>query len=69
EAIDQLKSAFPVSAPDLADYRMDEASDWPEGDARAYAGIQSRFIAPIAEAGRLIPLITIAIANHFGAYG
>ncbi len=69
EAIDQLKSAFPVSAPDLGDYRMDEPSDWPEGDARAYAGIQSRFIAPIAEAGRLIPLITIAIANHFGAYG
>ncbi|MEI6486194.1 MAG: phosphoenolpyruvate carboxylase [Sphingomonadales bacterium] len=69
EALAQLKSAFPVSAPDLGDYRMDEPSDWPEGDARAYAGIQSRFIAPIEQAGQLIPLITIAIANHFGAYG
>jgi phosphoenolpyruvate carboxylase len=69
EALAQLKAAFPVSAPDLGDYRMDEPSDWPEGDTQAYAGIQSRFITPIETAARLLPLIGIAIANHFGAYG
>ena len=69
EALEQLKRAFPVAAPDLADYRMDEATDWPEDDAQAYAGIQRRFIEPIATTARLIPLISIAIANHFGAYG
>ena len=69
EALVQLKRAFPVAAPDLADYRMDEPTDWPEDDAQAYAGIQRRFIEPIAKAARLIPLISIAIANHFGAYG
>ena len=69
EALEQLKRAFPVEAPDLADYRMDEPSDWPDGDPQAYAGIQRRFIAPIEDAARLIPLISIAIANHFGAYG
>jgi phosphoenolpyruvate carboxylase len=69
EALEQLRRAFPVTAPDLADYRMDEATDWPEGDAQAYAGIQRRFIEPIATTARLIPLISIAIANHFGAYG
>ncbi|WP_017667548.1 phosphoenolpyruvate carboxylase [Sandarakinorhabdus sp. AAP62] len=69
EALEQLRRAFPVTAPDLADYRMDEPTDWPEDDAQAYAGIQRRFIEPIATTARLIPLISIAIANHFGAYG
>jgi phosphoenolpyruvate carboxylase len=69
EALEQLRRAFPVTAPDLADYRMDEATDWPEDDAQAYAGIQRRFIEPMATTARLIPLISIAIANHFGAYG
>jgi phosphoenolpyruvate carboxylase len=69
DALAQLKMAFPVAAPDLADYRMNEPSDWPDGDTQAYAGIQSRFIAPIEEAARLTVLISIAIGNHFGAYG
>ncbi len=69
EALPLLNRAFPVSAPDLADYAMAEPSDWPDGDPAAYAGIQRRFIAPIAEAARLIPLTSIAIANHFGAHG
>lgn len=69
EALAQLRRAFPVSAPDLADYAMTEPSDWPDGDPAAYAGIQRRFIAPIAEAAQLIPLTSIAIANHFGAHG
>lgn len=69
EALAQLRRAFPVTAPDLDDYRMNEPSDWPDGDPQAYAGIQRRFIGPIAEAARLLPLIGIAIANHFGAFG
>lgn len=69
EALEQLRRAFPVAAPDLADYRMSEPTDWPEDDAQAYAGIQRRFIEPMATTARLIPLISIAIANHFGAYG
>lgn len=69
EALAQLRRAFPMAGPDLADYDMDEATDWPDGDNQAYAGIQRRFIAPIAEAAGLLPLIGIAIANHFGAFG
>lgn len=69
EALAQLRRAFPVTAPDLADYRMDEPSDWPDGDPQAYAGIQRRFIEPIAETAQLLPLVAIAIANHFGAFG
>ena len=69
EALAQLHRAFPVSAPDASDYAMAEPSDWPDGDPAAYAGIQRRFIAPIADAARLIPLTSIAIANHFGAHG
>lgn len=69
EALTQLKLAFPVSAPDLADYHMDETSDWPQENTKAYADIEHRFITPIEQVARLIPLITIAIANHFGAFG
>jgi phosphoenolpyruvate carboxylase len=69
EALAQLRRAFPVTAPDLEDYRMDEPSDWPDGDPNAYASIQKRFIEPIAAAAKLLPLIGIAIANHFGAFG
>jgi phosphoenolpyruvate carboxylase len=69
DALAQMRRAFPVSGPDIGDYAMDEATDWPDGDPQAYAGIQRRFIAPIEQASKLIPLISIAIANHFGAYG
>jgi phosphoenolpyruvate carboxylase len=69
EALAQLKMAFPVAAPDLADFRMDEPSDWPDGDTQAYADIQRRFIAPIEESARLILSISVTISNHFGAFG
>jgi phosphoenolpyruvate carboxylase len=69
DALAQLRRAFPVLAPGLADYAMAEPSDWPDDDNQAYAGIQRRFIAPIEQAAGLIPLISIAIANHFGAHG
>ncbi|MEI6419419.1 MAG: phosphoenolpyruvate carboxylase, partial [Sphingomonadales bacterium] len=69
EALAQLRRAFPVLAPDLADYTMTEPSDWPDDDNQAYAGIQRRFIQPMEQAAALIPLISIAIANHFGAHG
>ena len=69
DAVRLLRSAFPVEAPALADFTVDEPSDYPDGDDQAYAGIQSAYIDPIADAYALCLRISTAIANHFGAHG
>ena len=69
DALAQLRRAFPVSAPSIGDFAVDEPSDYPDGDEQAYAGIQSRFIDPIDRSYRLILRIGTAIANQFGAHG
>lgn len=69
DAVGLLRKAFPVEAPALADFTVAEPSDYPDGDDQAYAGIQSAYIDPIAEAYALCLRISTAIANHFGAHG
>ena len=69
DAVGLLRKAFPVEAPALADFTVDEPSDYPDGDDQAYAGIQSAYIDPIANAYGLCLRISTAIANHFGAHG
>ncbi len=69
DAVAQLRRAFPVSSPSISDFTVTEASDYPDGDAQAYAGIQTAYIDPIADAYALCLRIGTAIANHFGAHG
>ena len=69
DAVTQLRRAFPVAEPAIADFAVDEPSDYPDGEAQAYAGIQVAYIDPIAQAHALTLRIGTAIANHFGAHG
>ncbi len=69
DAVGLLRKAFPVEAPALSDFTVNEPSDYPDGDDQAYAGIQSAYIDPIADAYGLCLRISTAIANHFGAHG
>ncbi len=69
EAVALLRAAFPVSAPAITDFTVSEPSDYPRGQEQAYAGIQSEYVDPIADAHRLVLRIGAAIANHFGAHG
>jgi len=69
DALAQLRRAFPVSAPSISDFTVEEPTDYPEGEAQAYAGIQSAYIEPIDQAYALCLRIGTAIANHFGAHG
>jgi phosphoenolpyruvate carboxylase len=69
DALEQLRRAFPVSAPTIADFDVAEFTDYPDGAGQAYAGIHSEFIEPMAVAHSLILRIGTAIANHFGAHG
>jgi len=69
EALAQLRRAYPVSTPGVADFAVEEPADYPDSEAQPYAGIRSHYIEPIAEAYALILRIGAAIANHFGAHG
>jgi phosphoenolpyruvate carboxylase len=69
EALAQLRRAFPVSAPQMSDFQVDEPSDYPDEAAVGYEAIHHDFIDPIAEAQGLALRITTAIANVFGAHG
>lgn len=69
DALAQLRRAFPVSAPSIADFTVNEPGDYPDDEGQAYAGIRDRYIEPIARAHGLVLRIGAAIANHFGAHG
>ena len=69
DALAQLRRAFPVSAPSIDDFAVNEPTDYPDSDGQAYAGIQSAYITPIDQAYALCLRIGTAIANHFGAHG
>jgi phosphoenolpyruvate carboxylase len=69
DALALFRRAFPVSAPALSDFSVDEPSDYPDNPARAYAAIHADYIDPIAQSHTLILRIGAAIANHFGAHG
>jgi phosphoenolpyruvate carboxylase len=69
DALEQFRRAFPVSAPSIQDFDVTEPTDYPDGEAQAYAGIHASFIEPMAQSYALILRIGTAIANHFGAHG
>ncbi len=69
DAVAQLRRAYPVSEPTIADFSVKAPTDYPDAGAMTYDGIQSRYIDPIAEANALALRVSTAIANHFGAHG
>jgi phosphoenolpyruvate carboxylase len=69
EALAQLRRAYPVSAPSLADYAVDEPADYPDVEGQGYVTIRQTLIDPIEDAYRLCLQIGVAIANYFGAHG
>ena len=69
EALAQLRRAFPTQFPGLADFAMDEAADYPLGEAHGYAALHRAYFDPIERAQGLMLRISTAIANEFGAFG
>ncbi len=69
DALTQLRRAFPVSAPAISDFSVNEPTEYPDGKEQAYAGIHALYIEPMAASYALILRIGTAIANHFGAHG
>ncbi len=69
EALAQLRRAYPVSAPSLSDYAVDEPADYPDLTGHSYAAIRENLIDPIEEAYTLCLRVSVAIANYFGGHG
>lgn len=69
DALAQLRRAYPISAPSVSDFSVEQPSDYPDGDEQAYAGIRSGYIEPMERSYALCLRIGTAIANHFGAHG
>lgn len=69
DALAQLRRAYPVAAPSIGDFAMDEPADYPDDTEQPYAAVRNLYVEPIAEAYELILRIGASIANHFGAHG
>ncbi|GAA4050989.1 phosphoenolpyruvate carboxylase [Parerythrobacter jejuensis] len=69
DALAQMRRAFPTHFPQIANFEMDESSDWPDDSGEGYGPIGRDYIDPIERAYSLSLRITGAIANHFGAHG
>ena len=69
EALAQLRRAYPTSFPQITDFKLNEPTDYPEGEDHGYEAIRQLYIDPIEEAHALNLRITTAVANIFGAHG
>lgn len=69
EAVRQLRRAFPVAAPKMTDFRIEQPSEYPDEEGQSYASIQASCIEPIVASYDLILKCGAAISNHFGAHG
>ncbi len=69
DAVTQLRRAFPTRFPRIADFALDEPSQYPDCDEQGYAAIQRDIIDPIERSQALALRISTAIANEFGAHG
>ena len=69
DALTQLRRAYPIAAPSLADYAVAEPADYPDLTGHSYAAIREQLIDPIEEAYNLCLRVSVAIANYFGGHG
>ena len=69
DALAQMRRAYPISFPQLDDFSVEEASDFPDGAGEGYTLIHRDYIDPLDRAYRLTLRIGTAIANEFGAHG
>lgn len=69
DALELLHIAYPVEAPALEDFNVEEKTRYPDDGDPEYARINAQFIDPIARSFHLLKGISTAIAHHFGAHG
>ncbi len=69
DAVALLRDAYPVEAPEIGDFDMDEPAQASQSSAPEYQRIRTDYIDVIEESYAQMLRISTAIANHFGAHG
>ena len=69
QAVAELRRAYPAQAAQAADFKVNEAGDYPDGGTEGYGSIHRAYIGRIEAAHALNLRIGVAIANLFGAHG
>ena len=69
DAVRLLREAYPVEAPEMSDFALNEPGASSEGQQPDYARIRSEYIDEIEIAYEMMMRISIAIALFFGAHG
>lgn len=69
EALLLLRRAFPVTAPSIKDFTINEPTDYPLDEEQAYQTLHEEYFDKIEEAYQLCLRVGVSIANHFGAHG
>jgi phosphoenolpyruvate carboxylase len=69
DALAQLRRAYPTEFPRIADFSLDEPSDYPDRDEEGYGKLRRELIDPIERSYGLTLRISRAVANLFGAHG
>jgi phosphoenolpyruvate carboxylase len=69
DALSLLRRAFPVIAPSLSDFNVNEPTDYPKQDSQAYKRLHEEYFDAIDNAYSLVLRIGVSIANYFGAHG
>ncbi|MGV3555573.1 MAG: phosphoenolpyruvate carboxylase [Croceibacterium sp.] len=69
DALAQLRRAYPTEFPRIADFSLDEPSDYPDRDEEGYGKLRRELIDPIERSYALTLRISRAVANLFGAHG
>ena len=69
DALAQLRRAYPTEFPRVADFSLDEPSDYPDRDEEGYGRLRRELIDPIERSYGLTLRISRAVANLFGAHG
>ncbi len=69
DATELLRAAYPVDAPGLARFDLNEPTGYPDDGKPEYGSIRADYIDPIADAYDLIQTVSVAIAHHFSAHG
>jgi len=69
EALAQLRRAYPTEFPRIADFSLEEPSDYPDRDEEGYGKLRRELIDPIERSYALTLRVSRAVANLFGAHG
>ena len=69
DAVAMLRQSYPMEAPQIDDYSVDESASYRGEDDNDYVDLNRHLIDPIEAAYQTILEIGVGISHHFRAHG